>query len=125
MSKPPREEWYLSDNEDYYPEGPFASKSVAIERGRSIYQSGFFVGIREEDFEPKVDASLVVDDIGEQAYEEVGDFASEGWPETTLEQDHELGRRLTEVLRRWLKEVDARALFTIRKVEYVKHPPEA
>lgn len=118
--------WSSSD-EEWSENNEFATRELAIEDARAELGGGhFFVGRRlggerivAELARSAVDGSIVVERLGEAAYDMVGEH-TEGWPDVTPEEEHKLGERLREVVLAWLTEVGGwPSFFSVDAVERV------
>lgn len=96
-------QYYLSDSEDWFTEGPFASREDAIAEGREIYEIGFFTGVRKDVALPCVGyAGRVLDRMDEWLFDNVGE-ASEGAFDPSTEQLDDLDKELASVIQSWIE----------------------
>lgn len=77
----------------------YAEEELCLEDGQK-----FYVGLRKDVHpEMKLNADSIMERIGEQLYDDVGEI-SEDWPQATVEQIADLELRLQAVVRQWLVE---------------------
>lgn len=102
-------EWYACRNEEdwTFAEGPYESwqEAALAAPGDLDLEPGqtYHVG-RRAAFAPHVNEDSVLDSIVSQAWDRVGKHAAD-WPDCTIDQARDLGRRLTGVLAAWLAEI--------------------
>jgi len=83
-----------------------AEAELCLEEGQAYY-----VGLRKDVHpELKLNASRLLEDIGEAIYEDVGDIC-EDWPDVTAIQVAELERRLQATFFAWMQEVNCNPKF--------------
>lgn len=113
------QDWFWSTNQEHWVSGPYTSRADAIADAEDALDAGdeFYTGravqITGKDF--SIDAGHVLEQVGEDASEMVGDVA-ERWPThytSTNPKVKELGDRLTQVLEAWIDEHDPPYFFKI------------
>lgn len=96
--------WWLSQTGEHYNYGPFATRELAIEKGRSykwgsfsIGQAGWSAGINE------VDVNDFIENMAQQYRDEYGECADE-WPDVGDDALKELGSALDIIYSAWIIE---------------------
>jgi hypothetical protein len=111
VKKENNEIWLISDNEeDFSYSEEYDSKERAIEEARKMIadedESGtcFYIG-KQKIFIPNMHhlAAAVFDQLGESAYDEVGEFADD-WPHFSEDNTKLLEVKLSKIISEWLNE---------------------
>jgi len=111
------EEVWSSDEEfDTKEEAIIAGKEAALDDDEI---TSFYVG-QIKSFVPSVDVGRIIDDIGEEAYEQCGEFGEEYLWHLPIEEINKLEELLNEALNKWLNETNNEPTFyTLRNVETI------
>lgn len=98
------EEWYHSQDETRFTDGPFLARSAAVTAGRTAYDGGAFWVARKK--APGPYGLHLGDDVIESLLQEAGDEVGEAgddWPAPTPVQLDDLDRMLAAAVNGWLK----------------------
>jgi hypothetical protein len=117
--------WCYSFNEENY-EGDFETKEQAIAEAIYYYkdderdQDFIWVG-QTKNISLGVNVDRIIEDLGEEAYDEVGEYAEDYLTDVTLSHQKVLEERLNEVLVTWMKEFKYEPNFwTVTNVEKIE-----
>jgi hypothetical protein len=97
------QEWYITQNEEWFNDGPYDTKEDAILEGTASYSGEpFFVGKRR-DINVLWTGEDIVDTLYErlqdQVYEECGSDAADNWPERkSKEATKEAGEKIRAII---------------------------
>ncbi len=101
--------WTENQTDDIWHHGKFSSIEECIKDARSCGKKPgekIVIGICE-DYVPHLSADSLLDQVSEDAYEEVGEVA-EGWPEFENRKGYKdvdkLQKKIDKVFREWLEE---------------------
>jgi hypothetical protein len=121
--------WCYSFNEEDF-EGDFETKEDAI--GEAIYyykdceedQDFIWIGQAKE-ISFGVDVDTIIENLGEDAYDQVGEYAKDYLYDVTTSHQAILEERLNEVLVTWMKEFKYEPNFwtveNVQKIDVSKH----
>lgn len=97
------QEWYITQNEEWFNDGPYGTKEDAILEGTSSYSGEpFFVG-RRRDINVLWSGESLMDSLYEQlcnqVCEECGPDAADNWPERrSKEATREAGEKIRTII---------------------------
>jgi hypothetical protein len=116
--------WCYSFNEENY-EGDFDTKEQAIEEAIWYYkddekdQDFIWVG-QTKDVSIGVNVDSLLEQLGEEAYDQVGEYAEDFLTNVTLNHQKILEQRLNNVLVAWMKEFNYETNFwTVENVQKI------
>ena len=117
--------WCYSFNEENY-EGDFETKEQAIEEAIWYYkddeldQDFIYVG-QTKAIILGVNVDRIIEDVGENAYDQAGEYAEDYLSNVTVQDGSILEERLNNVLLAWMKEFKYEPKFwTVENVESVE-----
>lgn len=114
-------QWAYSFNGEEF-DGNYDNKEEAIEEAKDYLEDDqliIYVGQIEE-FPISADIDLLLERLGESAYEQCGDFAEEYLHDVTDEHFKELEKNINSVLNTWISKYYKPNFYTIGNVERIK-----
>lgn len=96
-------QWYITQNEEWFNDGPYDTRGAAILEGTASYSGEpFFIGVRRD-----IDVlwsgediiETLYDRLTDQVYEECGSDAADHWPERkSKEATREAGEKIRAIV---------------------------
>lgn len=94
------EEYYISNNEEWFSDGPYPTREAAIAEGRAGYKDGFFLGRKgksAKEIISKIDmAGEILEHVETQVYDEIA--SDDPVVELSSEQSAELNKLIFDFL---------------------------